>query len=52
MNTVETQGRKEVTEAVIQATIIALATALINWGVELAKSKAAAKSEKKDEANG
>ncbi len=41
----ETQGRKEVAEAVVIAALSALATGLINWGVETAKAKAAKRAE-------
>lgn len=37
----ETRGRKEVAEAVLIAALSALATGLINWGVEAAKARAA-----------
>lgn len=48
----ETQGRKEVAEAVIIAALSALATGLINWGVETAKARAARKAEERAAAVG
>lgn len=43
----ETQGRKEVCEAVLIAALSALATGLINWGVESAKAAAKRSQEAK-----
>jgi hypothetical protein len=37
----EANGRKEVIEAVLIAGLSSLATALVSWGVESAKAKAA-----------
>ena len=50
MNRIETQGRKEVAEAVVQAAIIAVCTGLINWGLETLKTQAKKRDEdaKKD----
>ena len=41
----ETQGRKEIGEAVVIAALSALAIGLINWGVETAKTRAAKRVE-------
>ncbi len=41
----ETQGRKEIGEAVVIAALSALATGLINWGVEIAKAKTTKRAE-------
>lgn len=37
----EPTGRKEITESVIIAALCALATGLVNWGIEAAKAKTA-----------
>lgn len=43
----EPEGRKEVTEQVIQAALIALLTGIINWSLERFKEKL----KKKEESN-
>lgn len=44
----ETQGRREVAEAIVIAALFALATGLINWGVETALARTAKRQEEKD----
>lgn len=43
----ETQGAKEVRDAVLIAALSAIATGLINWTIEVAKKKANKSEEKK-----
>lgn len=45
----EAQGRKEVVEAVVIAALSALATGLVNWAVDAAKTKAAKTRDKSSE---
>lgn len=46
----ETQGRKEVAEAVTIAALSALATAVINYGVERVKARETARKQKQTDA--
>lgn len=46
----DTQGAKEVRDAVLTSALITLATGLINWGIDTAKRRADERRTKREEA--